>query len=73
MDIYGQLTVLHKQYQFDAVHAFFINETVSGLKGRVEYSTDLYKASTINRMIGHFKNLLSSIAKNPKGYSYSVQ
>jgi L-malate glycosyltransferase len=27
MDVYGQLTVLHKQYQFDVVHAFFINET----------------------------------------------
>jgi L-malate glycosyltransferase len=27
MDIYGQLTILHKQYQFDLVHAFFINET----------------------------------------------
>ena len=27
MDIYGQLTALHKKYQFDLVHAFFINET----------------------------------------------
>jgi L-malate glycosyltransferase len=27
MDIYGRLTILHKQYKFDAVHAFFINET----------------------------------------------
>lgn len=27
MDIYGQLTTLHKQYQFNLVHAFFINET----------------------------------------------
>ncbi|MEO0015328.1 MAG: hypothetical protein RLZZ535_3717 [Cyanobacteriota bacterium] len=27
MDIYGQLTTLHKQYQFEVVHAFFINET----------------------------------------------
>jgi glycosyltransferase involved in cell wall biosynthesis len=27
MDIYGQLTTLHKQHQFDVVHAFFINET----------------------------------------------
>ncbi|MGL4883688.1 MAG: glycosyltransferase [Waterburya sp.] len=27
MDVYGQLTILYKQYQFDAVHAFFINET----------------------------------------------
>ena len=27
MDIYGQLTTLHKKYQFGVVHAFFINET----------------------------------------------
>ena len=27
MDTYGQLNTLHKQYQFDLVHAFFINET----------------------------------------------
>jgi glycosyltransferase involved in cell wall biosynthesis len=27
MDIYGQLTTLHKQYQFNIIHAFFINET----------------------------------------------
>ena len=27
MDIYGQLSTLHKKYQFDALHAFFINET----------------------------------------------
>lgn len=27
MDTYGQLVTLHKQYQFDLVHAFFINET----------------------------------------------
>ncbi|WP_019505740.1 glycosyltransferase [Pleurocapsa sp. PCC 7319] len=27
MDIYGQLTALHKKYQFDVLHAFFINET----------------------------------------------
>jgi L-malate glycosyltransferase len=26
-DIYGQLTTLHRQHQFDLVHAFFINET----------------------------------------------
>ncbi|MDJ0534950.1 MAG: glycosyltransferase [Xenococcaceae cyanobacterium MO_207.B15] len=27
MDVYGQLNNLHKKYQFDVVHAFFINET----------------------------------------------
>ncbi|NJK37264.1 MAG: glycosyltransferase family 4 protein [Oscillatoriales cyanobacterium RM1_1_9] len=27
MDVYGQLKNLHQQYQFDILHAFFINET----------------------------------------------
>lgn len=27
MDVYGQLNILHKKYQFNVVHAFFINET----------------------------------------------
>lgn len=27
MDVYGQLNILHRQYQFDLVHAFFISET----------------------------------------------
>ena len=27
MDTYGRLKTLHQQYQFDVVHAFFINET----------------------------------------------
>ncbi len=27
MDVYGQLNLLHQQYKFDVVHAFFINET----------------------------------------------
>ncbi|MEM8831101.1 MAG: glycosyltransferase [Cyanobacteria bacterium P01_G01_bin.19] len=27
MDVYGQLNILHQRYQFDVVHAFFINET----------------------------------------------
>ncbi|MGI8583202.1 MAG: condensation domain-containing protein, partial [Chitinophagaceae bacterium] len=45
---------------------FFINEISSGLQGRVEYSTDLYNAATVNRMVCHFKELLSSIVKNPQ-------
>ncbi len=27
MDLYGQLSILHQQHQFDLFHAFFINET----------------------------------------------
>ena len=45
---------------------FTITETLTGLEGSVEYRTDLYEANTIDRMIGHFKELLSSIIKTPK-------
>jgi len=45
---------------------FFISETANGLQGTVEYATDLYRESTIVRMLGHFKELLSSIVKNPQ-------
>ena len=35
------------------------------LKGYLAYRSDLFDASTIQRMLGHFKTLLESIAKNP--------
>ncbi|MEO7584342.1 MAG: amino acid adenylation domain-containing protein [Ferruginibacter sp.] len=53
----------HNTSKFDIT--YFINETPGGLRGTVEYSTDLYQASTIGRMTEHFKNLLTSIAGNP--------
>jgi amino acid adenylation domain-containing protein len=36
-----------------------------GLSGRLIYSTDLYDAATIRRMIGHLRNLLEGAAANP--------
>lgn len=44
---------------------FFVNETPNGLSLTVEYSTELFKEETINRMVTHFVNLLLQIAKNP--------
>ncbi|MFG6101405.1 amino acid adenylation domain-containing protein [Leptothoe sp. EHU-05/26/07-4] len=41
-------------------------ETDSGLEGFWEYSTDLFDASTINRMRGHFEILLKAIAADPQ-------
>ncbi len=38
-----------------------MEETEAGLSGRVEYNTDLFKASTIERLIGHWKTLLQAI------------
>ncbi|KJH70631.1 non-ribosomal peptide synthetase [Aliterella atlantica] len=46
--------------------SFDMEETSQGMIGWVEYSTDLFNADTINRMIGHFTTLLASIVQNPE-------
>ncbi|MES2894104.1 MAG: non-ribosomal peptide synthase/polyketide synthase [Bacteroidota bacterium] len=45
---------------------FFVNETAEGLALDVEYSADLYQASTIERMMEHFKRLLQAVVDNPR-------
>src|SRR5262249_51235791 len=35
-----------------------VTETPQGLAGSVEYSTDLFEAATIGRLVGHFRTLL---------------
>jgi amino acid adenylation domain-containing protein len=42
-----------------------LEEKPEGLSGRIEYSTDLFDAPTISRMIGHFQILLEGIVANP--------
>jgi amino acid adenylation domain-containing protein len=43
----------------------FMSETNGEIAGSFEYKTRLFDQSTIERMIGHFKQLLSSIAADP--------
>ena len=43
----------------------FMTETAEKLIGEIEYNTDLFDASTIVRMLGHWQTLLESIAANP--------
>ncbi|RCJ32144.1 non-ribosomal peptide synthetase [Nostoc punctiforme NIES-2108] len=43
-----------------------IQNTGNGLVGVWEYNTDLFDASTIERMTGHFITLLSGIVANPE-------
>ena len=43
-----------------------MTETESGLAGHVVYATDLFDATTIERMMGHFNNLLEEIVKAPE-------
>ncbi|NCR76516.1 MAG: amino acid adenylation domain-containing protein [Microcystis aeruginosa K13-06] len=43
-----------------------LRETSEGIKGGIEYNTDLFKAETIARMLGHFQVLLEGIVSNPE-------
>ena len=42
-----------------------LQETGAGLQGYLEYNTDLFEASTIERMIGHLLTLLEAVVANP--------
>ncbi|WNG46585.1 amino acid adenylation domain-containing protein [Archangium minus] len=42
-----------------------LRETAAGLEGVVEYNTDLFEASTIDRMFGHLRMLLEGVVANP--------
>ncbi|WP_219536937.1 non-ribosomal peptide synthase/polyketide synthase, partial [Nonomuraea guangzhouensis] len=42
-----------------------INRDGDGLAGMVEYSTALFDAATIERLIGHFQHLLTAITADP--------
>lgn len=43
----------------------YLSETEDGLKGSIEYSTDLFEAETIRRMCRSYRRLLESIAREP--------
>ena len=53
----------HTTSMFDI--SVFLTEIPAGLQGLAEYCTDLFNEQTIERMIDHFKELLSSIVKEP--------
>ena len=41
-----------------------LEETSEGIKGGIEYNTDLFDETTIARMLGHFQTLLEGIVAN---------
>lgn len=42
-----------------------LTEAKEGLRGHMNYSTDLFDAETISRMTGHFRTLLENIVDDP--------
>jgi amino acid adenylation domain-containing protein len=63
-------SVSRKTAKFDLT--LNLQETADGIRGVLEYSTDLFEASTIERMVGHFQNLLQSIAAQPQQPIWSL-
>jgi amino acid adenylation domain-containing protein len=49
--------------KFDVTLAWF--DSPEGLRGWLEYSTDLFDSSTITRMQGHFRTLLEGVIADP--------
>ena len=45
--------------------SLYLEENQGGLRGKIEYNTDLYDASTIERILKHFETLLESAVEAP--------
>jgi non-ribosomal peptide synthetase component F len=43
-----------------------LTEIDGGMRGKIEYSTDLFDAGTIKRMVGHLQTLLHAIVADPE-------
>ncbi|RKH09839.1 amino acid adenylation domain-containing protein [Corallococcus sp. CA053C] len=42
-----------------------LEETAEGLRGSLEYNTDLFDAATVERMAGHYRTLLEGLVAEP--------
>ncbi|MEG5063351.1 amino acid adenylation domain-containing protein [Microcoleus sp. B3-A4] len=60
----SSLEIERKTARFDL--ALDLEEGLEGINGTLEYSEDLFDASTARRIAGHFITLLESIAANPE-------
>lgn len=40
-------------------------QSATGLQGQITYNTDLFEATTIQRMLGHFQTLLTAVVLHP--------
>jgi amino acid adenylation domain-containing protein len=49
--------------QFDLTLS--VRETAEGLHARIDYATDLFEASTIDRLLGHWETLLAGAVADP--------
>src|SRR5262245_45793513 len=57
--------------KFDLTLTFW--EKVEGLHGEISYKSELFEAATIKRMVGHYQQLLETLAGNPSRAISKVQ
>ncbi|HET9277763.1 MAG TPA: condensation domain-containing protein, partial [Flavitalea sp.] len=65
----GDLTLSREKLQGNTSKldlSFYVSESVDGLYGGAEYCTDLFDKYTIEQMISHFRQLLSSVVEKPQ-------
>ncbi|NLR67705.1 non-ribosomal peptide synthase/polyketide synthase [Chitinophaga varians] len=60
---FSYMDTAHTTAKFDLTCSF--EETTTGFAGRMEYCTDLFDASTIQRMIGHLQLLIKNVLQTP--------
>ena len=44
--------------------SLFVSERDGGLNCSLEYNTDLFERATVERMLGHYRNLLTGVTKD---------
>jgi amino acid adenylation domain-containing protein len=57
------LPVESESAKFDLL--VLLEEGAQGVSGTIEYSTDLFDADTVRRMVGHYRTLLEAFAAQP--------
>ena len=60
----GTLAVENRTSQFDLT--LRMGEVNGRLQGAMQYNTALFEASTIDRLLGHFEQLLASVVREPR-------
>ncbi|NOK11829.1 non-ribosomal peptide synthetase, partial [Corallococcus exercitus] len=65
------LEATHSTSKFDV--SVFFTEGPEGLRGTLEYSTALFKQSTVERMADHLRTLLQAVAAKPEQSLADVQ
>ena len=62
-DVAGLSQLTTGTSKFDLTLA--VSETEAGLRGSIEYRTDLFEVDTIRRLCGHYETLLKAITRDP--------